>query len=48
LIQTVLIYSPILPNQIEQLSKNDLESLGEDLLDFSTEVDLIAWFANRS
>jgi hypothetical protein len=48
LIQTVLIYSPILYNQIEQLSKNDLESLGEALLDFSTEADWIAWFANRT
>lgn len=35
--------SPMLQNQIQQLSKTKLESLGEAILDFSTEADLIAW-----
>ncbi|NEO01948.1 MAG: DUF4351 domain-containing protein [Moorea sp. SIO3I7] len=35
--------NPQLHNQIEQLSFDQLEDLGEALLDFQTEVDLINW-----
>ncbi|NEQ06515.1 MAG: DUF4351 domain-containing protein [Moorea sp. SIO4E2] len=35
--------NPQLQNQIEQLSFEQLEDLGEALLDFETEVDLTNW-----
>ncbi|NJM00347.1 MAG: DUF4351 domain-containing protein [Synechococcaceae cyanobacterium SM2_3_2] len=40
--------APSLQNKIQQLSKNELESLGEALLDFSTEANLISWLASRT
>ncbi|WP_229415420.1 DUF4351 domain-containing protein [Moorena bouillonii] len=35
--------NPQLQNQIEELSFDQLEDLGEALLDFETEVDLTNW-----
>ncbi|WP_229414725.1 MULTISPECIES: DUF4351 domain-containing protein [Moorena] len=35
--------NPQLQNQIEELSFEQLEDLGEALLDFETEVDLTNW-----
>ncbi len=37
--------SPELAQQIQQLSLNQLENLGEALLDFSQPGDLVAWLA---
>ena len=37
-----------LESQIRKLSVEQLEDLGEALLDFSSEQDLIGWLAGRS
>ncbi|MGB5593991.1 MAG: DUF4351 domain-containing protein, partial [Crocosphaera sp.] len=39
--------SPNLEQQVRQLSLNNLEELGEALLDFQTETDLINWLENH-
>jgi hypothetical protein len=39
--------APLLHSQIQQLSKSELENLGEAVLDFSTEADLMAWLAHN-
>jgi predicted transposase/invertase (TIGR01784 family) len=38
----------VLQSQIETLSLNDIEALGEALLDFTTEADLVTWLQSRS
>ena len=40
--------NPQLQERIEQLSVEQLENLGEALLDFSSEADLVAWLDNIS
>jgi predicted transposase YdaD len=40
--------SPELSDRIESLSLEELESLGEALLDFSTVTDLTNWLTERS
>ena len=41
------LLSPDLEQQVRQLALNTLEDLGEALLDFQTETDLINWLANN-
>lgn len=38
------IVTPELQSQIQELSLEQLEDLGEALLDFTTEGDLVNWF----
>jgi predicted transposase YdaD len=38
----------VLQSQIETLSLNDIEALGEALLDFKTESDLVTWLQSHS
>ncbi|MDB9313677.1 DUF4351 domain-containing protein [Spirulina sp. CS-785/01] len=40
--------SPQLEEQIQQLSVDQIEALGEALLDFQTEEDLLNWLAEQS
>jgi predicted transposase YdaD len=40
--------TPSLQNQIQQLSKTELETLGEAVLDFSSESDLISWLSQQT
>ena len=39
--------SPSLEQQVSQLPLNTLEELGEALLDFQTETDLVNWLENN-
>ncbi|OYE03979.1 DUF4351 domain-containing protein [Nostoc sp. 'Peltigera membranacea cyanobiont' 232] len=39
--------NPQLQERIQTLSTNELETLGEALLDFTTATDLEAWFEAR-
>ncbi|MBN3922331.1 DUF4351 domain-containing protein [Nostoc sp. NMS4] len=39
--------NPQLQERIQTLSTNELETLGEALLDFTTTADLEAWFEAR-
>ncbi|MGK7885429.1 MAG: DUF4351 domain-containing protein [Crocosphaera sp.] len=39
--------SPSLEQQVRQLSLDSLEELGEALLDFQTETDLVNWLENN-
>lgn len=38
--------SPNLEQQVRSLSLNTLEDLGEALLDFNSEADLLTWLSN--